>query len=365
MHRHYHKGDRCTLSIKEPRLSAIGGLLKRMSQRSPEFTTRQTLHQLADLCLCRTYHSEQVQEFVSLWTTVIEEAVSVKREKKARGMDEFQRFEQLFDLKSSISELQDSLDAAWQDNDQLQKQHQRDVKRLRGKIKHLEQQLQESKDHNNVAEQKSLDLEFNIEHIFRPKIIHLEQKLKESQDRNNITQGRLSATRTKFEELQTQTTSDWIARNRLEIENKSLKTQLTKAQKKLDEHTFIKDKNQDFHDQIKSFEIKVKQYKVMLEDSTRKASESEEKAAAERGAKEAMESRLKAQLTEREDEIVRFKNHQEELEQTITETQASIDTCWWHRLWTWKERFWKRSKSGSWIRIGDGTNEDIGLQTYA
>ncbi|KAI1022046.1 hypothetical protein LB504_007453 [Fusarium proliferatum] len=273
-------------------------------------------------------------------------------------MDEFERLEQLFELKPIISELQDSLDAARQENDQLHKQHQRDVKRLRGKIKHLEQQLQESKDHENVAEQKSLDLDFNIEHIFRPEIIHLEQKLKESQDRNNITEGRLSATKTKFEELQTQTTSDWIARNRLEIENKCLKAQLTKAQKKLDEHTFIKDKNQDFQDQIRSFEIKVKQYKVMLEDTKRKASENEEKAAAERGAKEAMESRLKAQLTEREDEI-------EELEQTITETQASIDTCWWHRLWTWKERFWKRSKSGSWIRISDGTNEDIGLQTYA
>ncbi|KAJ9414282.1 hypothetical protein FOXG_20684 [Fusarium oxysporum f. sp. lycopersici 4287] len=356
---------RCTSTIKEPRLSAIGALLDRMSQNSPEFATRQTLYQLADLCLCRTYHSNQVQEFVSLWTSVVEETVSVKLEKIAKRMDDFRQAERSLEMHSRISKLQESLSATSQENDQIQKQYQRDVKRLRRNIKDLEQELRESKDGNNITEQKSLAMKFDIEHVFRPKIIHLEQKLKESQDRNNISEGRLSAMRTKLEKLQAQTMSDWLARNRLEIESKSLKVELINAQKKLDEDTSINEKNRDFDNQIKNLERKIKQYTVMLEDTAKKARANEDKVVTERAAKESMEKRYKAQLTERDGEISRLKNHREELEETVSGLQASIDACWWHRFRAWKERFRKRNKSGSWISIADGTNEDIGLKTYA
>src|SRR6478735_9185397 len=291
---------RCTSTIKEPRLSAIGALLDRMSQNSPEFATRQTIYQLADLCLCRTYHSHQVQEFVRLWTTVVEETVSVKLEKMAKRMDDFRQAERSLEMHSRISKLQESLSATSQENDQIQKQYQRDVKRLRRNIKDLEQELLESKDRNNITEQKSLAMRFDIEHVFRPKIIHLEQKLKESQDRNNISEGRLSDMRTKFEKLQAQTTSDWLARNRLEIESKSLKVELINAQKKLDEDTSINEKNRDFDNQIKNLERKIKQYTVMLEDTAKKARANEDKVVTERAAKESMLKRYKAQLTERD-----------------------------------------------------------------
>ncbi|EXL42436.1 hypothetical protein FOCG_14901 [Fusarium oxysporum f. sp. radicis-lycopersici 26381] len=357
--------SRCTSTIKEPRLSAIGALLDRMSQNSPEFATRQTLYQLADLCFCRTYHSHQVQEFVSLWTTVVEETVSVKLEKIAKRMDDFRQAERSLEMHSRISKLQESLSATSQENDQIQKQYQRDVKRLRRNIKDLEQELRESKGGNNITEQKSLAMKFDIEHVFRPKIIHLEQKLKESQDRNNISEGRLSAMKTKLEKLQAQTMSDWLARNRLEIESKSLKVELINAQKKLDEDTSINEKNRDFDNQIKNLERKIKQYTVMLEDTAKKARANEDKVVTKRAAKESMEKRYKAQLTERDGEISRLKNHREELEETVSGLQASIDACWWHRFQAWKERFRKRNKSGSWISIADGTNEDIGLKTYA
>ncbi|KAI3580325.1 hypothetical protein IWW34DRAFT_787942 [Fusarium oxysporum f. sp. albedinis] len=310
---------RCTSTIKEPRLSAIGALLDRMSQNSPEFATRQTLYQLADLCLCRTYHSHQVQEFVSLWTTVVEETVSVKLEKIAKRMDDFRQAERSLEMHSRISKLQESLGATSQENDQIQKQYQRDVKRLRRNIKDLEQELRESKDGSNITEQKSLAMKFDIEH----------------------------------------------ARNRLEIESKSLKVELINAQKKLDEDTSINEKNRDFDNQIKNLERKIKQYTVMLEDTAKKARANEDKVVTERAAKESMEKRYKAQLTERDGEISRLKNHREELEETVSGLQASIDACWWHRFRAWKERFRKRNKSGSWISIADGTNEDIGLKTYA
>ncbi|RKK09326.1 hypothetical protein BFJ66_g11710 [Fusarium oxysporum f. sp. cepae] len=268
-------------------------------------------------------------------------------------------------MHSRISKLQESLSATSQENDQIQKQYQRDVKRLRRNIKDLEQELRESKGGNNITEQKSLAMKFDIEHVFRPKIIHLEQKLKESQDRNNISEGRLSAMRTKLERLQAQTMSDWLARNRLEIESKSLKVELINAQKKLDEDTSINEKNRDFDNQIKNLERKIKQYTVMLEDTAKKARANEDKVVTERAAKESMEKRYKAQLTERDGEISRLKNHREELEETVSGLRASIHACWWHRFQAWKERFRKRNKSGSWISIADGTNEDIGLKTYA
>jgi septal ring factor EnvC (AmiA/AmiB activator) len=135
-------------------------------------------------------------------------------------MDDFRQAERSLEMHSRISKLQESLGATSQENDQIQKQYQRDVKRLRRNIKDLEQELRESKDGSNITEQKSLAMKFDIEHVFRPKIIHLEQKLKESQDRNNISEGRLSAMRTKLEKLQAQTMSDWLARNRLEIGSK-------------------------------------------------------------------------------------------------------------------------------------------------
>ncbi|KAK2695643.1 hypothetical protein QWA68_004076 [Fusarium oxysporum] len=306
-----------------------------------------------------------VQEFVRLWTTVVEETVSVKLEKMAKRMDDFRQAERSLEMHSRISKLQESLSATSQENDQIQKQYQRDVKRLRRNIKDLEQELLESKDRNNITEQKSLAMRFDIEHVFRPKIIHLEQKLKESQDRNNISEGRLSDMRTKFEKLQAQTISDWLARNRLEIESKSLKVELINAQKKLDEDTSINEKNRDFDNQIKNLERKIKQYTVMLEDTAKKARANEDKVVTERAAKESMLKRYKAQLTERDGEIARLKNHREELEETVSGLQASIDACWWHRFRAWKERFRKRNKSGSWISIADGTNEDIGLKTYA
>ncbi|PCD23480.1 hypothetical protein AU210_015000 [Fusarium oxysporum f. sp. radicis-cucumerinum] len=306
-----------------------------------------------------------VQEFVSLWTTVVKETVSVKLEKIAKRMDDFRQAERSLEMHSRISKLQESLSATSQENDQIQKQYQRDVKRLRRNIKDLEQELRESKGGNNITEQKSLAMKFDVEHVFRPKIIHLEQKLKESQDRNNISEGRLSAMRTKLEKLQAQTMSDWLARNRLEIESKSLKVELINAQKKLDEDTSINEKNRDFDNQIKNLERKIKQYTVMLEDTAKKARANEDKVVTERAAKESMEKRYKAQLTERDGEISRLKHHREELEETVSGLQASIDACWWHRFQAWKERFRKRNKSGSWISIADGTNEDIGLKTYA
>ncbi|KAK7572633.1 hypothetical protein V3481_017824 [Fusarium oxysporum f. sp. vasinfectum] len=316
-------------------------------------------------CIGITTRQTRLQEFVRLWTTVVEETVSVKLEKMAKRMDDFRQAKRSLEMHSRISKLQESLSATSQENDQIQKQYQRDVKRLRRNIKDLEQELRESKDRNNITEQKSLAMRFDIEHVFRPKIIHLEQKLKESQDRNNISEGRLSDMRTKFEKLQAQTISDWLARNRLEIESKSLKVELINAQKKLDEDTSINEKNRDFDNQIKNLERKIKQYTVMLEDTAKKARANEDKVVTERAAKESMLKRYKAQLTERDGEIARLKNHREELEETVSGLQASIDACWWHRFRAWKERFRKRNKSGSWISIADGTNEDIGLKTYA
>ncbi|KAF5622265.1 uncharacterized protein FTJAE_10999 [Fusarium tjaetaba] len=156
--------------------------------------------------------------------------------------------------------------------------------------------------------------------------------------------------------------SDWIARNRLETENKSLKVDLTNAQKELGQQAPIEEKNKDLRDQIKSYKSKMKQFTVMFEDAEKRARENEEKVATERAAKEMMERCHKAELTERESEVVGVKSHNKELEQTVAELQASIDMCWWHRLRDWTQGFWESYTSGSWISIPDGTDEDVGLK---
>jgi predicted nucleic acid-binding Zn-ribbon protein len=320
---------RCSLTIKEPRLSAIAPLLDRMSQNSPEFVTTQTLSQLADLCLCRTYHAGQVHRFVGHWTTVVKEAVSVERQRMAKRTEVMSQVQQTLDFQSHILKLQEDLSAARQANTQTQKQYQRDVKGLRDEIMHLEQQLKESEDHRSG------------------------------------TEGRLSATRRNLEKLQTQAMNDLIARNSLEMEKKSLKAQMIDAQKKLNDYVSVKEQNRDLDVQIKTFEKKIKQYTAMLEDTTNKANATEEQVATERAAKESMENRYKARLTEQEAEIAGLKSHREELEQTVAGLQASIKNCWWHRFRAWKERFRKRNRSGSWISITDEMNEDIALKAYA
>ncbi|KAM0082371.1 hypothetical protein ACKRZS_005443 [Fusarium odoratissimum] len=332
---HHHKcigittrKDRCSLNIKEPSLSAIAPLLDRMSRNSPEFVTKQTLFQLAYLCLCETYHAKDAHKFVGHWTSVVNEVVSVERQKIAKRNEVTTQFQQILTLQPLVLELQEHLGAERRANTETQKQYKRDVKGLQDEIMNLEQELQESKDRNNVAE------------------------------------GRLAATRRNLEQLQRQAMNDLLARNRLEMENKSLKAEMVDAQKKLDDYLSVKEQNSDLGDQVKSFEQKIKQYLAIVEDTANKANASEEKVTTERAAKEAMENRYKAQISEQMAEIAGLKSHREELEQSVARFQASVKTCWWHRFRAWKDRFRERNRSGSWVSITDESAENVTLRTY-
>ncbi|KLO97228.1 Uncharacterized protein LW93_3201 [Fusarium fujikuroi] len=321
--------NRCFVTIKEPRLSAIAPLLDRMSKNSPEFVTEQTLFQLADLCLCETYHAKDAYKFVRLWTSVINEIISVEQRKLAMRKDVTTVFQQTLQLQRLISKLQEDLEAERQANTQAQQQFRREAKGFQHKIMQLEQELQESKDRNNVGE------------------------------------GRLSATRRNLEQLQSHAMNDLLARNRLETENKSLKAEIVDAQKKLDDYLSTKKQNHDLVNQVKSFEHKIKQYLGIVEDTANKANASEEKVTVERAAKEAMENRYKAQIAEQEVEITELESHKEKLEQSVARLQESVKTCWWHRFRTWKDRFRKRDRSGSWVNITDESAENITLGTYS
>ncbi|KAF5547057.1 hypothetical protein FPHYL_10349 [Fusarium phyllophilum] len=323
------RNTRCSLTIKEPHLSAIAPLLGRMSRNSPELVTEQTLFQLADLCLCGTYHASQAHKFVRLWTSVVKEVVSVEQRKLALQNEITTLFQQVLKLQRLVSNLQADLDAERRANTKAQKQFKRDVKGLQEEIMSLEQDLQASEDRNNVGE------------------------------------GKLLSTRRNFEKLQGQAMNDLLARKRLETENKSLKAEIVDAQKKLDDYLSIKEENYDLGNQVKSFEHKIKQYLAIVEDTANKANASEEKVTAERAAKEAMENRYKAQIAEHEVEITGLKSHKEKLELSVARFQASVKTCWWHRFRAWKDRFRKRDRSGSWVSITDESAEDITLPTYS
>jgi predicted nucleic acid-binding Zn-ribbon protein len=323
------KNTRCSLTIKEPRLSAIAPLLNRMSRNSPELVTEQTLFQLADLCLCRTYHADQAYEFARLWTSVVKEVVSVEQRKLTLQNEITTLFQQTLKLQRLVSNLQADLDAEKRANVKAQKQFKRDAKGWQEEIMNLEQDLQASEDRNNVGEAK------------------------------------LSASRRNLQELQVHALNYLLARNTLETENKSLKADIVDAQKKLDDYLSIKQQNHDLGNQAKSFEHKIKEYLAIVEDTTNKAHASEEKVAAERAAKEAMENRYKAQIAEQEAEITELKSHREKLEHSVARLQASVKTCWWHRFRAWKDRFRKRDRSGSWVSITDESAEDITLRTYS
>ncbi|KAG7405903.1 hypothetical protein Forpe1208_v014091 [Fusarium oxysporum f. sp. rapae] len=355
---------RCSLSIKEPRLSAIAPLLDRMSRNSPEFLTKQTLFQLAGLCLCETYHAKDAHKFVRHWTSVVKEVVSVERRKIAKRNEVKTQFQQTLKLQPLFSKLQEDLGAERWANTEAQKQYKRDVKGLQDEIMNLEQELQESKDRNDITERKLSTIRIAIEKEFGQTIIHLDQQLQESEDRNNVAEGRLSATRRNLKQLQSQAMNDLLARNRLEMENKSLKAEMVDAQKKLDDYLSVKEQNRDLGDQVKSFEQKIKQYLAIVEDTANKANAIEEKVTTERAAKEAMENRYKAQIAEQEAEIAGLKSHREELEQSVARFQASVKTCWWHRFRAWKDRFRKRNRSGSWVSITDESAENVTLRTY-
>lgn len=319
---------RCFVSIKQPRLSAIAPLLDRMSRNSPELVTEQTLFQLADLCLCGTYHAGQAYKFVRLWASVIKEVVSVEQRRLAMRNEITMLSQQTSKLQRLVSKLQADLDAERRTNTKAQKQFKRDVKGLQEEIMKLEQDLQASEDRNNVGE------------------------------------GKLSSTRRNLENLQAQAMNDSLACNRLETENKSLKAEIVDAQKKLDDYLSTKKQNHDLVDQVKSFEHKIKQYLDIVEVTANKANASEEKVTIERAAKEAMENRYKAQIAEQEVEITGLKSHKEKLEQSIARLQASVKTCWWHRFRAWKDRFRKRDRSGSWVNITDESTENITLGAY-
>ncbi|EWG51885.1 hypothetical protein FVEG_10743 [Fusarium verticillioides 7600] len=323
------KNTRCSLTIKEPRLSAIAPLLGRMSRNSPELVTEQTLFQLADLCLCKTYHAAHVYKFVGLWTSVIKEVVSVEQRKLTLQNEITTLSHQTLNLQRLVSNLQADLVAERRANAKAQKQFKQDAKGL------------------------------------QEEIINLEQDLQVSEDRNNVGEAKLSATRKNFEKLQGQAFNDLLARNRLETENKSLKAEIVDTQKKLDDYLSIKEQNHDLGNQLKSFEHKIKEYLAIVEDTANKAHASEEKVAAERAAKEAMENRYKAQITEQEAEITGLKSHREKLEHSVARLQASVKTCWWHRFRAWKDRFRKRDRSGSWVSITGESAEDITLRTYS
>ncbi|KAF5545453.1 hypothetical protein FNAPI_9129 [Fusarium napiforme] len=323
------RNTRCSLTIKEPRLSAIAPLLDRMSRNSPELVTEQTLFQLADLCLCGTYHAGQAYTFVRLWTSVVNEVVSVEQRKLTFQNEITTLFQQTLKLQRLVSNLQADLDAEKRANVKAQKQFKRDAKGL------------------------------------QEKIINLEKDLQASEDRNNVGEAKLSASRRNFENLQVQALSYLLARNTLETENKSLKAEVVDAQKKLDDYLSIKQQNHDLGNQLKSFEHKIKEYLAIVEDTANKAHASEEKVAAERAAKEAIENRYKAQIAEQEADITGLKSHREKLEHSVARLQASVKTCWWHRFRAWKERFRKRDRSGSWVSITDESAEDITLRTYS
>ncbi|KAF5723673.1 hypothetical protein FMUND_1607 [Fusarium mundagurra] len=323
------RNTRCSLTIKEPRLSAIAPLLDRMSRNSPELVTEQTLFQLANLCLCGTYHAGQAYEFVRLWTSVVKEVVSVEQRKLAFQNEMTALFQQVLKLQQLVSNLEAAVvDAERWANTKAQKQFKQDVKGLQEEIMNLEQDLQASEDRNTVGE------------------------------------GKLLSMRRNFEKLQSQAFNDLLARNRLETENKSLKAEIVDAQKKLDDYLSIKEQNHDLGNQVKSYEHKIKQYLAIVEDTANKANASEETVTAERAAKEAMENHYKAQIAEQEVEITGLRSHREKLELSVARFQASVKTCWWHRFRAWKDRFRKRARSGSWVSITDESTEDITLRTY-
>ncbi|KAF7556002.1 hypothetical protein G7Z17_g1736 [Cylindrodendrum hubeiense] len=66
--------NRCRWTIEEPNQSEIRSLLAQMSKTKPGLIKTDTLHQLAGLCLCPSFHAAQVYDVTTRWNTIVKAA---------------------------------------------------------------------------------------------------------------------------------------------------------------------------------------------------------------------------------------------------------------------------------------------------
>ncbi|KAF9775713.1 hypothetical protein IL306_006173 [Fusarium sp. DS 682] len=289
------------------------------------------LRQLAQLCLCPSYHSNQVQSFVSHWMTVVKDAV--QHQKNIAMRTEVEAHEKpdpsQQHMKEHLVQLEKSLAVAKEACTQVRDQRERDVSELQNALICVREELEESERRNSAVEEGILDARKHRQ--------ILEDQLEE----------------------------EFTMCQRLDKENSQLEARLVNAQQQLEAYTSVQEQNDDLRAQVRAISEKLEQQTRMLQDAILKAQTAKQQLADEQVTKESMAKQYKTQNDTHEAKIAGLKSRVEELEQTVSRLKASIKACWWHRLRAWMARSGKRNGSGPWISITDETSEEVVLKTYA
>ncbi|KAF4344203.1 reticulocyte-binding 2 a [Fusarium beomiforme] len=322
---------RCRWTIEEPSLSEIRPLLQRMSLSPPDCVTAQTLRQLAQLCLCPSYHSDQVQSFVSHWMTVVKDAVQHQKnmEMRNRVKDHYQTHASQQQMREQLAQLQKSLVVARDACTQVRNQRDRDISELEGELACVREELEKSEKRNIAAEERILD----------------------AKKRRKM--------------LEDQVEEESVMSQRLDKQNSKLEARVVDVQQQLKAYASIQKQNDELKAQVKATGEKLEQQTRMLQDDIAKARAAEQELADERATKDSMEKQYQTQHETHVAKIAGLESRVEELEQTISRLRASIKACWWHRLRALMAKIGKRNESGSWISVKVETSEDVVVKTYA
>ncbi|SPJ74133.1 uncharacterized protein FTOL_03863 [Fusarium torulosum] len=320
-------GTRDRWDIDEPNRSKIRPLLDLMSQTLPESITTDTLRHLARLCLCSSYHSHQVETFVSDWQTVINTTVQCNRRMTQAQAAEAES--QLSVATAEVLHLEESLDTLRYDYAEIQTRLELVATESDEKIAKLNKVAQD-----NEAEHAATELSFR-------EMISSQETWKDQA----------------AEELE--------SRTKAEEENAVLQARLEKVNGQLRDFESVQEENNELKEQISLLAEEFKGAKRAVDDETKKANDVEQQRADERALAQSMMDQYKAQLDQERSHCAVLRGRIECLELVVTEMEDDILSCWSHKFWGWMAKVGKGGASK--LRMGSQkeTTREIALKTYA
>ncbi|KAJ4252923.1 hypothetical protein NW762_010829 [Fusarium torreyae] len=321
---------RCKWTIDEPDLSEIRPLLNQMSQSPPDSITLETLRQLARLCLCSKFHSNQVGLFAGHWTTVIKAAT--QHHKNMMALDKGQNLGDIDSLRSQLSIKTEEVlhfERELASARQAILYYSRDEQELKNQTKYLEKQLRESQTRQESAETLFLDIEQS------------------------------------HQVLQTQVSEESMARKEADQENITLRAKIQEAEDQLEGYELVKEEKADLRQEIARLEEENEKGLRQVRAEVDKCRTTEQQLAVERVAKESMAHQYQDQLEEQQTQSFALKSRIASLEMIVAQLEASISACWSHRFWAWMAKVRKDRKSQQCIGAMGEQVEEIPLKTYA
>ncbi|KAM0555893.1 hypothetical protein ACHAPJ_006295 [Fusarium lateritium] len=321
---------RCKWTIDEPDLSEIRPLLNQISQSPPESIALETLQQLARLCLCSKYHSNQVGLFAGHWTTVIKAAVQHHKNMMTRD-----KGDALGDIDSLRSQLSIKTE----------------------EVLHFEREL--------AAARQALLYYNRDEQESKNQIEYLETQLRESQTRQESAETMLLDIKRSYQVLQTQLSVESMAREKAGQENITLRAKIQEAEDQLEGYELDKEEKVDLREEITRLEEENEKGLRKFQVEVDKRRTTEQQLAVERVAKESMAHQYQNQLEEQQAQSSVLKGRIGTLELIVAQLEASISACWSHRFWAWMAKVRTGRKSQQWTGTKGEEVEEIPLKTYS